>query len=146
MTTTSPEARPAAAPPLTFAANPGGRFPPVLAEDDGRVTAPAGGEPMWVIHRYEDLLSVKSSPQWRMANRCETPLTGAEIPGGDPPGHMLGMDGAPHRKLRRTIGHLFTSAAARSVPPRQPARRAGGAPAATAAPAPGPATGPWRRC
>ena len=78
MMTTSPEARPAAAPPLTFAANPGGRFPPVLTEDDGRVTAPAGGAPMRVIHRYGDLLSVKSSPAWRMANRCETPLTGAE--------------------------------------------------------------------
>src|SRR6516164_848654 len=112
MTTVGPEARPATATPLTFAANPGGRFPSVLTEDDGRVTAPAGGEPMWVVHRYEDLLSVKSSPAWRMANRCETPLTGAEIPGGDPPGHMLGMDGAAHRKLRRTIGHLFTSHAA----------------------------------
>jgi cytochrome P450 len=112
MTTTCPPARPATATRLTFAANPGGGFPSVLAEDDARVTAPAGGEPMRVIHRYEDLLSVKSSPAWRMANRCETPLTGAEIPGGDPPGHMLGMDGAGHRQLRRTIGHLFTSGAA----------------------------------
>ena len=118
MTTTSPQARPPSATPLTFAANPGGRFPSVLTEDDGRVTAPAGGEPMWVIHRYEDLLSVKSSPAWRMANRCETPLTGAEIPGGDPPGHMLGMDGATHRKLRRTIGHLFTSDAADTLRPQ----------------------------
>jgi cytochrome P450 len=118
MTTASPEARPATASPLTFAANPGGRFPSVLTDDDGRVTAPTGGEPMWVIHRYEDLLSVKSSPAWRMANRCETPLTGAEIPGGDPPGHMLGMDGARHRKLRRTIGHLFTSAAADALRPQ----------------------------
>src|SRR5215472_11347869 len=118
MTTTSPQARPAAATPLTFAADPGGRFPSVLTEDDSRVTAPSGGEPMRVIHRYEDLLSVKSSPAWRMANRCETPLTGAEIPGGDPPGHLLGMDGAPHRKLRRTIGHLFTSAAADAQRPR----------------------------
>src|SRR5215472_15555919 len=118
MTTTSPQARPAAATPLTFAADPGGRFPSVLTEDDSRVTAPSGGEPMRVIHRYEDLLSVKSSPAWRMANRCETPLTGAEIPGGDPPGHMLGMDGAPHRKLRRTIGHLFTSDAAAAQRPQ----------------------------
>jgi len=118
MTPTTPQARPAHATPLTFAANPGGRFPSVLAEDDGRVTAPAGGEPMWVVHRYEDLLSVKSSPAWRMANRCETPLTGAEIPGGDPPGHMLGMDGATHRKLRRTIGHLFTSGAADALRPQ----------------------------
>ncbi|MBO0814444.1 MAG: cytochrome P450, partial [Actinobacteria bacterium] len=118
MTTTSPEASPAPATPLTFAANPGGRFPSMLTEDGGRVTAPTGGAPMWVVHRYEDLLSVKSSPAWRMANRCETPLTGAEIPGGDPPGHMLGMDGAPHRKLRRTIGHLFTSDAATKLRPR----------------------------
>ena len=118
MTTTSPQARPAAATPLTFAADPGGRFPSVLTEDDSRVTAPSGGEPMRVIHRYEDLLSVKSSPAWRMANRCETPLTGAEIPGGDPPGHMLGMDGATHRKLRRTIGHLFTSDAAAAQRPQ----------------------------
>ncbi len=118
MTTTSPQARPPSATPLTFAANPGGRFPSVLTEDDGRVTAPAGGEPMWVIHRCEDLLSVKSSPAWRMANRCETPLTGAEIPGSDPPGHMLGMDGATHRKLRRTIGHLFTSNAAGTLRPQ----------------------------
>src|SRR5690349_8839096 len=125
MTTTTPEAGPATATPLTFAANPGGRFPSVLTEDDGRVTAPAGGAPMRVIHRYEDLLSVKSSPAWRMANRCETPLTGAEIPGGDPPGHMLGMDGAPHRKLRRTIGHLFTSCAADTLRP-QMRRTAGG--------------------
>jgi 2-hydroxy-5-methyl-1-naphthoate 7-hydroxylase len=125
MTTTSPQARPAIATPLTFAANPGGRFPSVLTEDDGRVTAPAGGEPMWVIHRYEDLLSVKSSPAWRMANRCETPLTGAEIPGGDPPGHMLGMDGATHRKLRRTIGHLFTSDAAGAMRPQMRETAAG---------------------
>jgi cytochrome P450 len=125
MTTTIPEAGPATATPLTFAANPGGRFPSVLTEDDGRVTAPAGGAPMRVIHRYEDLLSVKSSPAWRMANRCETPLTGAEIPGGDPPGHMLGMDGAPHRKLRRTIGHLFTSHAADMLRP-QMRKTAGG--------------------
>src|SRR6516225_3097763 len=125
MTPTTPQARPAHATPLTFAANPGGRFPSVLTEDDGRVTAPAGGEPMWVVHRYEDLLSVKSSPAWRMANRCETPLTGAEIPGGDPPGHMLGMDGAPHRKLRRTIGHLFTSGAADALRPQMRTTAAG---------------------
>ena len=125
MTTTSPQARPATATPLTFAANPGGRFPSVLTEDDGRVTAPTGGEPMWVIHRYEDLLSVKSSPAWRMANRCGTPLTGAEIPGGDPPGHMLGMDGAAHRKLRRAIGHLFTSDAAGAMRPQMRETAAG---------------------
>src|SRR5262249_60990255 len=80
---------------------------------------------MWVIHRYEDLLSVKSSPAWRMANRCETPLTGAEIPGGDPPGHMLGMDGAAHRKLRRAIGHLFTSDAAGAMRPQMRETAAG---------------------
>jgi len=97
---------------------PGGRFPPVLTEGHTRVTAPAGGDPMWVIHRYADLLSVKGSLAWRMANRCETPLTGAEIPGGDPPGHMLGMDGKPHRKLRQTIGHLFTSDAADALRPQ----------------------------
>jgi cytochrome P450 len=125
MTTASPGAVPAAAAPLTFAANPGGGFPSVLTEDGGRVTAPAGGAPMRVVHRYEDLLSVKSSPAWRMANRCETPLTGAEIPGGDPPGHMLGMDGAPHRKLRRTIGHLFTSHAADALRPQMRKTAAG---------------------
>jgi cytochrome P450 len=125
MTATSPEAPPIPAAPLTFAANPGGRFPAVLTEDDGRVTAPAGGGPMWVVHRYEDLLSVKSSPAWRMANRCETPLTGAELPGGDPPGHMLGMDGATHRKLRRTIGHLFTSDAAGALRPQMRETAAG---------------------
>jgi cytochrome P450 len=125
MTTTCPPARPPAATRLTFAASPGGRFPSVLTEDDARVTAPAGGEPLRVIHRYEDLLSVKSSPAWRMANRCETPLTGAEIPGGDPPGHMLGMDGAAHRQLRRAIGHLFTRGAADALRPgmRQTAAR-----------------------
>ena len=117
MTTTIPEARPAIATPLSFAANPGGRFPSVLAED-GWVTAPAGGAPMQVIHRYEVLLSIKSSSAWRMANRCETPLTGAEIPGGEPAGHMLGMDGASHRKLRQTIGHLFTRHAADTLRPR----------------------------
>ena len=116
MTTTVPEARPATL--LTFAANPAGRFPSVLTEDDGWVTAPAGGAPMRVIHRYEDLLNIKSSATWRMANRCETPLTGAEIPGGEPAGHMLGMDGAPHRKLRLTIGHLFTRHAADTLRPR----------------------------
>src|SRR6516162_5660911 len=118
MTPTTPQARPAHATPLTFAANPGGRCPPVLTEDDGRVTAPAGGAPMRVIHRYEDLLSVKSSPAWRMANRCQTPLTGAEIPGGHPAGHMLGMDGRAHRRLRQTIGHLFTRGAADALRPR----------------------------
>jgi cytochrome P450 len=117
MTTTSCLAHLAPATPLTFAAVPGGRFPAVLTEDHARVTAPAGGEPMWVIHRYADLLSVKSSPAWQMANRCETPLTGAEIPGGDPPGHMLGMDGKTHRDLRRTIGHLFTREAASALRP-----------------------------
>src|SRR6266516_5991677 len=125
MTTTNSPADRAAATPLTFAAQRGGGFPAVLTEDHAEVTAPAGGEPMLVIHRYEDLLSVKSSPAWRMANRCETPLTGAEIPGGDPPGHMLGMDGAPHRKLRRTIGHLFTSHAADMLRP-QMRKTAGG--------------------
>lgn len=118
MTTTCPMARPAAAIPLTFAALPGGRFPAVLTEEHAQVTAPAGGEPMWVVHRYTDLLSVKSSPAWRMANRLETPLTGAEVPGGTPAGHMLGMDGPTHRKLRRTIGHLFTSAAAGALRPQ----------------------------
>ena len=118
MTTTSPPDPGGPAVPLTFAATPGGRFPSTLTEDDSRVTAPAGGEPMWVIHRYEDLLSVKSSRAWRMANRCETPLTGAEIPGGDPPGHLLGMDGHTHRKLRQTIGHLFTRDAADALRPQ----------------------------
>jgi cytochrome P450 len=117
VTPVSCPARRAPAIPLTFAAMPGGRFPPVLTKGHSRVTAPAGGEPMWVIHRYEDLLSVKTSPAWRMANRCETPLTGAEIPGGDPPGHMLGMDGPAHRKLRHTIGHLFTKDAADALRP-----------------------------
>jgi cytochrome P450 len=73
---------------------------------------------MWVIHQYADLLSVKSSPAWRMANRCETPLTGAEVPGGDPPGHLLGMDGKAHRRLRQTIGHLFTRDAAVALRPQ----------------------------
>ena len=117
MTTTSCPVRRAPADPLTFTAMPGGRFPAVLTEDDARVTAPAGGEPMWVIHRYADLLSVKSSPAWRMANRCETPLTGAEVPGGDPPGHLLGMDGKAHRRLRQAIGHLFTRDAADAMRP-----------------------------
>ena len=76
--TSSPPLR-APAIPLTFAALPGGRFPSVLTGGDSRVTAPAGGAPMLVVHRYEDLLSVKSSPAWRMANRLETPLTGAEL-------------------------------------------------------------------
>jgi cytochrome P450 len=117
MTTTSLANRVPAI-PLTFAALPGGRFPSVLTGGQARVTAPAGGEPMLVVHRYEDLLAVKSSPAWRMANRCETPLTGAEIPGDDPPGHMLGMDGKEHRRLRQTIGHLFTRDAADALRPR----------------------------
>jgi cytochrome P450 len=125
MTTTSSRAGRATATPLTFAAQPGGGFPDVLAEDHAEVVAPAGGEPMRVLHRYEDLLSVKSSPAWRMANRCETPLTGAEVPGEDPPGHLLGMDGAEHRKLRRTIGHLFTSDAADALRPRMRTAAAG---------------------
>jgi cytochrome P450 len=90
----------------------------VLTEGHVRVTAPAGGEPMLVVHRYEDLLSVKSSRAWRMANRYDTPLTGAEVPGGDPPGHLLGMDGAAHRRLRQTIGHLFTRDAADALRPQ----------------------------
>lgn len=118
MMTTGSLANRAPAVPLTFAALPGGRFPSVLTGGHARVTAPAGGEPMLVVHRYEDLLGVKSSPAWRMANRCETPLTGAEIPGGDPPGHMLGMDGKEHRRLRQTIGHLFTKDAADTLRPR----------------------------
>jgi cytochrome P450 len=117
MTTTCPMACGAPAVPLTFAAEPDGRFPSALTEDHAEVTAPAGGAPMLVMHRYADLLSVKSSREWRMANRCETPLTGAEIPGGHPPGHMLGMDGPAHRKLRQTIGHLFTSDAANTLRP-----------------------------
>jgi cytochrome P450 len=118
MTAISPlAAAPAPAIPLTFAAMPGGGFPSVLTEGHSRVTAPVGGEPMWVIHRYADLVSVKRSPAWRMANRCHTPLTGAEIPGGNPPGHMLGMDGRAHRKLRQTIGHLFTNDAADALRP-----------------------------
>ena len=125
MTTTSSPADRAAATPLTFAAQPGGGFPAVLTEDHAEVTAPAGGEPMRVLHRYEDLLSVKSSPAWRMANRCETPLTGAEVPGEDPPGHLLGMDGPAHRKLRQTIGHLFTSDAADTLRPQMRKAAAG---------------------
>jgi len=117
MTTTNSPVDRVAATPLSFAAQRGGGFPPVLTEDHAEVTAPAGGEPMRVVHRYEDLLSVKSSPAWRMANRCETPLTGAEVPGGEPPGHMLGMDGPAHRRLRQTIGHLFTSDAADALRP-----------------------------
>ena len=118
MTTTDTLARPAPAIPLTFAATPGGRFPPVLTEGHSRVMAPAGGEPMWVVHRYPDLLSVKTSRAWRMANRCETPLTGAELPGGHPPGHMLGMDGTAHRRLRQAVGHLFTTEAADALRPQ----------------------------
>lgn len=125
MTITNSPAERAAAAPLTFAAQRGGGFPPVLSEDHAEVTAPAGGEPMRVVHRYEDLLSVKSSPAWRMANRCETPLTGAEVPGGEPPGHMLGMDGPAHRKLRQTIGHLFTSDAADALRPEMRRAAAG---------------------
>ncbi len=125
MTTANSPADRAAATPLTFAAQPGGGFPAVLTEDHAEVAAPAGGEPMRVLHRYEDLLSVKSSPAWRMANRCETPLTGAEVPGDDPPGHLLGMDGPAHRKLRRTIGHLFTSDAADALRPRMREAAAG---------------------
>ena len=125
MTTTNSPAGRVAATPLTFAAQRGGGFPAVLTEDHAEVTAPAGGEPMRVIHRYEDLLSVKSSPAWRMANRCETPLTGAEVPGDEPPGHMLGMDGPAHRKLRQTIGHLFTSDAADALRPEMRRAAAG---------------------
>src|SRR5579859_1536519 len=118
MTTTTSLANRAPAIPLTFAALPGGRFPSVLTGGHGRVTAPAGGKPMLVVHRYEDLLSVKSSPARRSANRGDTPLTGAEIPGGDPPGHMLGMDGKEHRRLRQAIGRLFTKDAADALRPR----------------------------
>lgn len=118
MTTTSCPVRRAPADPLTFTAMPAGRFPAVLTEDHAQVTAPAGGAPMWVVHQYAELLSVKSSSAWRMANRCETPLTGAEVPGGDPPGHLLGMDGTAHRRLRHTIGHLFTRDAADALRPR----------------------------
>jgi cytochrome P450 len=125
MTTASSPASRAATAPLTFAAQPGGGFPAVLSEDHAEVAAPAGGEPMHVVHRYEDLLSVKSSPAWRMANRCETPLTGAEVPGDDPPGHLLGMDGPAHRKLRQTIGHLFTSDAADALRPQMRKAAAG---------------------
>jgi len=125
MTTANSPVGRAAATPLTFAAQPGGGFPAVLTEDHAEVAAPAGGEPMLVLHRYEDLLIVKSSPAWRMANRCETPLTGAEVPGDDPPGHLLGMDGPAHRKLRQTIGHLFTSDAADALRPRMREAAAG---------------------
>src|SRR5690242_20215414 len=58
MTITSPLPLRSPAIPLTFAALPGGRFPPVLTAGHCRVAAPAGGEPMLVVHRYEDLLSV----------------------------------------------------------------------------------------
>lgn len=118
MTTTCPMAHQAAATPLTFAALPGGRFPSVLTESHAQVTAPAGGEPMLVVHRYTELLSVKTSRAWRMANRCGTPLTGAEVPGGEPAGHLLGMDGTTHRMLRQTIGHLFTRDAADALRPQ----------------------------
>ena len=118
MTTTNSPPDRAAATSLTFAAQPGGGFPAVLTEDHAEVRAPAGGEPMRVLHRYEDLLNVKSSPAWRMANRLETPLTGAEVPGDDPPGHLLGMGGPAHRRLRQTIGHLFTSDAADALRPQ----------------------------
>lgn len=118
MTVTGSPAHHAPAVPLTFAAMPGGGFCPVLTEGRSQVTAPAGGEPMWVIHRYADLMSVKRSRKWRMANRRQTPLTGAEIPGEDPAGHMLGMDGEAHRRLRRTIGHVFTAEAAGALRPQ----------------------------
>ena len=52
MTTTSSPASRAATTPLTFAAQPGGGFPAVLSEDHAEVAAPAGGEPMHVVHRY----------------------------------------------------------------------------------------------
>lgn len=116
--TTCPMAHRAPDTPLTFAGLPGGRFPSVLTESHAQVSAPAGGEPMLVVHRYTELLSVKTSRAWRMANRCGTPLTGAEIPGGDPPGHLLGMDGTTHRMLRQTIGHLFTRDAADALRPQ----------------------------
>lgn len=125
MTITNSPACRATATPIAFAAQRGGGFPAVLTEDDAEVTAPAGGQPMRVLHRYEDLLSVKCSPAWRMANRCETPLTGAEVPGAEPPGHMLGMDGPAHRKLRQTIGHLFTSDAADALRPEMRKAAAG---------------------
>jgi cytochrome P450 len=106
-----------AIPVLRFAPQPGG-VPPAELRADGRaewVRAPAGGEPLAVLRRRDEVLQCITSRQWVMAGVTsdgeirDHPLTGAERQ--DPDGGLLNMDPPAHRAFRNRINGLFTRAA-----------------------------------
>jgi cytochrome P450 len=115
---------PAAAPILTFAAEPDGGPPPVLragaAGDFAR--RPSGGEPMLVLRRRADVLrALSDTAHFGMAGvtrsgelrRC--PLTGAELQ--SPDGGLLNMNPPRLREYRQRITGLFTRQAAEMTRP-----------------------------
>jgi cytochrome P450 len=111
------EAMPAI-PVLRFAPQPGG-VPPAELRADGQaewVRAPAGGEPLAVLRRRDEVLECITGRQWVMAGITSDgeirghPLTGAERQ--DPDGGLLNMDPPAHRAFRNRINGLFTRAAA----------------------------------
>jgi cytochrome P450 len=117
-------ARPATAPVLTFAAEPGGAPPAVLRYGAAEVFAhrPAGGGPMLVLRRRTDVLrALSDTAHFRMAGVTEAgelrrcPLTGAEMQ--SPDGGLLNMDPPPLRDYRQRINGLFTRRSAEATRP-----------------------------
>src|SRR5690349_14176376 len=106
-------------PVLSFAAEPGGAPPPVLCGDTAGDFAlrPAGGEPMLVLRRREDVVrSLSDTSHFGMAGITEAgelrkcPLTGAEMQ--SPDGGLLNMNPPLLRVYRQRINGLFSRRAA----------------------------------
>lgn len=116
--------RAAAAPVLTFAAEPRGAPPPVLRAGAAGdfVRRPAGGEPMLVLRRRADVVrSLADTTYFGMAGVTESgglrgcPLTGAEMQSAD--GGLLNMNPPLLREYRQRINGLFTHRAAEATRP-----------------------------
>ena len=119
MTTASSLAHRAAATPLTFAALPGGGFPSVLTEDHarghgpGRRRAHVRAPPVRGSAEREELPGLADGqPVRNPADRRR------ESPAVTRPGTCWAWTAQTHRKLRRTIGHLFTRDAADALRPQ----------------------------
>ena len=124
--------RPAAAPVLTFAAEPGGAPPAVLraGASAGLARRPAGGDPMLVLRRSPDVLrALCDTAHFGMAGVTGSgelrgsPLTGAEMQ--SPDGGLLNMNPPALRGYRQRVNRLFTRRAAEATRPAVRAIAAG---------------------
>lgn len=114
----------AAAPILTFAAEPDGGPPQVLraSATGDYALRPSGGEPMLVLRRRGDVLRALSDTAYfgmagvtRSGELRRCPLTGAEMQ--SPDGGLLNMNPPRLREYRQRITGLFTRQAAETTRP-----------------------------